>query len=253
MLTPLIAYEPIDLPVIEKAPAVGFAFPQGKFAPLSESDLKTTCKTITMKWQVIGRAIEALLRPGMPEPSLADIGSIYVEATKYVNVANLIHTATKADLVPRQAGQVSVDIFAVGSEIAQFANEVLPPHAIPNEETISVSYDPDLDTAIASYLALWLMTRFRCQCISHAVINSIRDQPTAIRLIARSVAGCHFTLPTAYVSIVERLADGMTNTELIAASLVTKGVNLSFANELIGWSTQAERQEQFSEAAFSPQ
>ena len=131
-LTPLIAYEPVDLPIVEKAAPVGFAFPQGKFVPLSESDLKTTCKTITMKWQVIGSAIESLLSPGMPEPSLADIGSIYVEATKYLNVANLIHTATQADLVPRQAGQASVDIFAVGSEIAQFANEVLPPHAIPS-------------------------------------------------------------------------------------------------------------------------
>ena len=201
-----------------------------------------------MKWQVIGRAIEALLRPGMPEPSLADIGSIYVEATKYLNVANLIHTAAKADLVPHQAGQVSVDIFAVGSEVAQFANEVLPPHAIPTEQTISISHDPDLDTAIAAFFALWL----RLDSEPAYIPRDDQFDPRSTSNKTHCTIGCGkpFHDPDRLCFDRREAGNGMNNTELIADSLVSKGLNLSFSSELIGWSNQASDESSFPSRIF---
>ena len=249
-LAALVDYEPCDSAIAETATGAEFTFPQGKFAPLDDSDFEQVCTNVASNWRMLHRVVEALLRPGMPDPSLADIGSVFVEAARYIGVADLVRVAVETDLVIVSTREVTKDPFGVGKKIALFASEVLPAHATEAEGAISIPEDPSLDTAIAAYLSVRLLKNTS----GHIFIprsNQFDPKSTNVKKHCTIGCGVPFHDPT-LLGIDCRIAEGdLNNTQLVSTSLSDSGADMAYANELIQWSTQPDEHNSFPNLLFA--
>ena len=174
----------------------------------------------------------------MPEPSLNNISSVFVESARHIGVAKLLQVAAKTDLTPLPRREVSLDLFGVGEEIAGFASEVLPAYITGAEGTISIPAAPDLDTAIAAHLASRLLPD-----VSGYVFIPRGDHfdPTSTSTRRHCTVGCGIPthIPASLCYDCRVTDDDTTNTQLVVRALNELGIDVTFAKELIGWSTQA--------------
>ena len=157
-LAALVDYEPQQTKPATTRNDVGFLCATSSFSPLEDADFKLVCTNISSKWNMLFQATDALLKPGMPEPSLDEIGLIFIEAARHFGVSDLVRVAAETELEGLSDIKGTEDLFGVGKEIAAFANGFLPPYATGAEATVSIPEEPDLDTVIAAYLSTRLTT-----------------------------------------------------------------------------------------------
>ena len=245
-----VDYEPIGHGVAGLKPQGEFSYAQNKFVPLDDADFKLVCTTISSKWNLIFEAIEALVKPGMPEPSLDDIGSIFVESARHIGIAKLVQIAAETDLTGKGTRKIHSDLFGLGEEVAAFSRGFLPAHATGAEGTISVPRDPDLDTVIAAHLAPRLFTEVNGKVF---IPRDSTFDPRSTNIKKEITVGCGipFHAPDR-LCFDRRCADtDTTNTELIVSALSDSGVDLSYLSELVQWADRTGEADFFPARLFT--
>ena len=238
VLAPLVNYEPMVAEADRGVNKPEFSLAGDSFAPLEDEDFKLVCETVSSKWKMLFRVVEALVAPGMPEPTIDDIGSIFVESARHFGVANIVQVAAETELTDGGFRKGSGDLFCVGKRIAAFANGLLPAHATGTEGTISIPIQPDLDTTIAACLALRLQAELRGSTFipRHSDFN-----PSSSNTQKDLTIGCGIPFhDPARLCFDRRCIEGAaSNTDLIVESLHRSGIDMSYAAELIQWSARS--------------
>ena len=161
-----------------------------------------------------------------------------------------VRLAAKAELPDSYKGTATKDMFGVGREIGSYLSKFLPFYLADIDGTISIPWEPNLDSTIAAHLASGLMTTV----LGGAFVpedDEFEPRSTNTRTHCTIGCGVPFHDPDR-LSFDRRCVDGAdTNTELIVASLRDAGTDMSYAEEMIRWSTRSNNKECFPNQLFA--
>ena len=247
----LSGFEPDDdaRPVVARLP--DFDLGRGRFLGLDDDEIRQVTSQLEATWELILAAVDGLNKPNTPDPTSAQLASIYVEIARHRGVGQFLETAGRVDIGDFDSAK-SEDAFCVGEPIASTVSEIVPKAGYPFESTVSISPSPDSDSVGAAFIARHLLFRPYSCCYSVRE-SDFESGLTHVSNHCTISAGKPYNCPHNLSFDKRLIEEDVTNTELVFRHFEEAGAPVDFKQTFIDLARSSGRFERKFHAPFFEQ